>query len=1102
MSLFVALLGGDDKRVLAWYPTQQPPEFAAVLDDVRAQPLPSGHLLRGERLIIFRVVTIQEQRFVFVLSGPVTSSLSSAQLVLGEDKLRKALAGIDPAAVIASPEAYAADLLELLLGIFKQVTFHVPERAPAAAAAQPAQGPTPAGDSLADLEEEDEDQPVDLPKAETLSFDDLPEPSAAATNTALSDLFDFAGLPAPAAAAPSAPAPTAFGDSLQPGYSAAGFPFSSPLGLFGAPSSVAQPQSQAPPPPPPSEPSRPQPSQPSQAQQSFDLFGSIAPPPPKAPAAPRPSPPMGGAAGGAPPPAALSGRKKKDGDSEGLKRSRRSSVEAEIVESKEAEQIPAQAPVVSGLIRPSDSRAEIEEAPSRASQMEADRLKFESADSLARTQRILAESMSIGAATSAALTIQTELQNQRQVIEVIRQQAPAAAAPLPPRAPTAADVQAEIAAVTATMRQNIDQAMLRGERLENLQDRIELAESAISFQKSAHHMRRKAMCNPRLCLAVACFPITIVVLLVAGMAEVAQRGCRAAGGLREKLQAKFKVGSIDDIFADLETVFYHLAELLVGQPVVRFGRRYLSVGCLVWPLVALYRAVAFVLINCFLMGVIMPGIFTLLIFRTKKVEVEKTQMVHRAAVIATESAARKSLRWLGLLSRSLPMTFILAGWPVLIFYHFVPVYGKGEKGEAVGDALVALHVAFVILVQILGTMRVSRAVDARAELAKEKAAEQTAVRDEKLGTFRTNKVGNWIALTSIAVESIQMIVFPMLKSKQELDAESAKSSETEPKDDSLLAYLRTDVFPSFLLRLGPEDVQSGFTWVAIGAVMILIVIFSLQFSFELYTYQNKKIANAGHSEFYFSSFLGAIVYGHGKLGYVKNKVCSVVELLSDTLFLVICNKLILGASCTSSGTCFESETQRLQQVLSLVTFSFYVPLSVMVSPLFLDANSEKDVRFQKTYLMAVNTAKCAMLLFAVILAQWKLSNALSTLLIAFLLFVVTLAWILVRLPSQTVKEALIAPQKPCTIAWINIWRCVSFVAALWSAFCALIFVHTSVASHQAVSVVFLVGLVVLGAAGVVWTYAYTNLHVAAVKRGRMFQKLEENWAEDDQEDAL
>eukprot|EP00004_Rigifila_ramosa_P010336 TRINITY_DN2216_c0_g1_i5.p1 TRINITY_DN2216_c0_g1~~TRINITY_DN2216_c0_g1_i5.p1 ORF type:complete len:934 (+),score=262.36 TRINITY_DN2216_c0_g1_i5:77-2878(+) len=933
MSLFVALLGGDDKRVLAWYPTQQPPEFAAVLDDVRAQPLPSGHLLRGERLIIFRVVTIQEQRFVFVLSGPVTSSLSSAQLVLGEDKLRKALAGIDPAAVIASPEAYAADLLELLLGIFKQVTFHVPERAPAAAA-QPAQGPTAKG------------APVD--------FDEDDDSRAAGGKARFSESDGLAALK-PARDLASDRKPSSAASAASPAV-------------------------------PPAAPSR------------VEVLSEV---------------------------------------SDAM----RKNIEAALSRQEQLESLVEKSEELSGSAHFFRQAHRIQASESynrraREQDAEIDRI----AEDIGRMQEM-----------STAMSGELEAQN-----------------------------------------------LLLDDISANVESAGHVEHGAKELKQASHYQRKS---RKRLCL-IFCFPCVALAFLVAGVAELAQRGYRAAGGLREKLQAKFKVGSIDDIFADLETVFYHLAELLVGQPVVRFGRRYLSVGCLVWPLVALYRAVAFVLINCFLMGVIMPGIFTLLIFRTKKVEVEKTQMVHRAAVIATESAARKSLRWLGLLSRSLPMTFILAGWPVLIFYHFVPVYGKGEKGEAVGDALVALHVAFVILVQILGTMRVSRAVDARAELAKEKAAEQTAVRDEKLGTFRTNKVGNWIALTSIAVESIQMIVFPMLKSKQELDAESAKSSETEPKDDSLLAYLRTDVFPSFLLRLGPEDVQSGFTWVAIGAVMILIVIFSLQFSFELYTYQNKKIANAGHSEFYFSSFLGAIVYGHGKLGYVKNKVCSVVELLSDTLFLVICNKLILGASCTSSGTCFESETQRLQQVLSLVTFSFYVPLSVMVSPLFLDANSEKDVRFQKTYLMAVNTAKCAMLLFAVILAQWKLSNALSTLLIAFLLFVVTLAWILVRLPSQTVKEALIAPQKPCTIAWINIWRCVSFVAALWSAFCALIFVHTSVASHQAVSVVFLVGLVVLGAAGVVWTYAYTNLHVAAVKRGRMFQKLEENWAEDDQEDAL
>ncbi len=115
---------------------------------------------------------------------------------------------------------------------------------------------------------------------------------------------------------------------------------------------------------------------------------------------------------------------------------------------------------------------------------------------------------------------------------------------------------------------------------------------------------------------------------------------------------------------------------------------------------------------------------------------------------------------------------------------------------------------------------------------------------------------------------------------------------------------------------------------------------------------NTKDAN----ELFFHSFVGSIIYGHGELNGVTKLISKIVGLLSDTLFMVICSKLLLVLTCLpypddpskqylqmkisgSPVTCWEGE-HRLLACLSLIAFGFYLPLSAMIAPMLMEADED------------------------------------------------------------------------------------------------------------------------------------------------------------------
>ena len=172
----------------------------------------------------------------------------------------------------------------------------------------------------------------------------------------------------------------------------------------------------------------------------------------------------------------------------------------------------------------------------------------------------------------------------------------------------------------------------------------------------------------------------------------------------------------------------------------------------------------------------------------------------------------------------------------------------------------------------------------------------------------------------------------------------------------------------------------------------------MRFLYELHCYgtlKHRQLKLTAAQQFYFHSFVGTIIYGHGTLKNLSKFSCKIVSLLSDTLFLVVAEKLILVLCCTASDdsgaahlsmddsvVCWEGEHQ-LYATLNLILIGYYIPMSVMIAPMFAESDAEEKeeekerasqckrvlslsstVSFVKPFLSAITVSKCFMLISA------------------------------------------------------------------------------------------------------------------------------------------
>ena len=323
----------------------------------------------------------------------------------------------------------------------------------------------------------------------------------------------------------------------------------------------------------------------------------------------------------------------------------------------------------------------------------------------------------------------------------------------------------------------------------------------------------------------------------------------------------------------------------------------------------------------------------------------------------------------------------------------------------------------------------------------------------------TLSAGNMVVVLSLIVEYFQMASFPLQSNPLDGDSDEASSDgpgegfpSASPTVEPASDFWGSKMFDSVYVNMGfDSDLTLTFMWVCVGMVCLLMLVFTNQFLFELRRYGN-LLQRIEDKDSFFFSFTGAIVYGHGKPNNISKRMRLFVSLLSDTLFLVISMQLLTVLACDTvpdsggeratlrakeSVECWEGE-HALLSTCAMMAYAFYVPLSIMITPMLLEAPStdskdkpkEEGVAFLKLYLMTINVVKSVMLLVAVLGPQDIATLVLATALSSLLLGGITVAWYSKQDLSSLPYSSSV---HPCNMAFINYWKAVSYTTSVVSA---------------------------------------------------------------------
>ncbi|ETO35795.1 hypothetical protein RFI_01266 [Reticulomyxa filosa] len=182
-----------------------------------------------------------------------------------------------------------------------------------------------------------------------------------------------------------------------------------------------------------------------------------------------------------------------------------------------------------------------------------------------------------------------------------------------------------------------------------------------------------------------------------------------------------------------------------------------------------------------------------------------------------------------------------------------------------------------------------------------------------------------------------------------------------------------------------------------------------------------------------------------------------MRLLCDTLFLVICDKLVMIMCCTNDGqwrmdtqvTCWKGE-HLIIATLALIGLSYYIPFCVMVSPMFVElgtplSGSCKDylsltstIEFIKPYLSLVTWAKCCMLVSAQLISAGNpVGTVVSQFVTCLVLFLLTAIWSWTNLNLSQYHKVSI----PVFPYGISVLKSLGFLAGVIGSVIELFFVY-------------------------------------------------------------
>ncbi len=492
---------------------------------------------------------------------------------------------------------------------------------------------------------------------------------------------------------------------------------------------------------------------------------------------------------------------------------------------------------------------------------------------------------------------------------------------------------------------------------------------------------------------------------------------KCAGYLWSKMKFK-KAGKevIDNVFGDLESMFY-----LMARGISSFSwKASKSLKRFLWNLLTLFFRIVLLypLTMIWSVLVVLPSVYLLLIVRMNKVETKSKAMEARAEIIEKESAWKRFKRFLSQLFRAFFMASFLIALPLFITLWVIPRnnYSNFSSLGSIGGYLFA-----ILCLQGMGTYR---ALVSFMQRKKEK--ERKVIKESE--EFYWN-IGTIITVSLVLYETFQFAVF----ASYAIVPSTTSSSSEETTPSPLSVSEESNGFKKWVIKVcyisidWMEGNQMEFNaFIGIFCVGIVLFVFSILFTREVHTYgilKYRKKETKKARDFYFHSFVGTIIYGHGKLKTVNSKISMVIRLLCDSLFLAVCDKLIMTLSCDSQGflriqpsiECWKKEGGHLfYGTISLILCAFYIPFSVMVAPIFVEFNEETEeeieekekekekksfftfgstVKFIKPYLSMITLAKCFMLISAnYVSGGGAIGTVISQLIVCVSLFLATVLW--------------------------------------------------------------------------------------------------------------
>eukprot|EP01083_Nonionella_stella_P045119 121287_1 len=443
---------------------------------------------------------------------------------------------------------------------------------------------------------------------------------------------------------------------------------------------------------------------------------------------------------------------------------------------------------------------------------------------------------------------------------------------------------------------------------------------------------------------------------------------------------------IDNVFGDLENMFYLLAQLLVviqTKPLTKqieiktteedqkalmkntnettsqdiqqkieteytCGEKCKIIGMNVLKIVM--TPFAYLLVVIVAIFVILPSCFFLLIVRMNKVETTTKYVRIREIQLEKETKCQRFTRVLNQLLRSSFMFIFLVVYPIVIIYVIIPSSGYSDKAVIWS---ISSYLFLILLLQMFGTWRGVKSFEERKKLK----PNEERYKPQK---FVWN-LGAVIAILLLFYEVFQLSIFAYQTTTDSNEIETESHHETTFSSESLtfvdsekiIKFTNSMVSVCYLsldfLEGNKLEYYMLFSLVLVGFLMMFFV---YRFVYELKVYGTLKWIQKDATkarETYFHSFVGTIIYGHGRLKHVNKWNAKIISLLADAFFLGICQKIVLILSCDEqqlwrvdpNRICWRNE-HKLYSCIALILLGFYIPICVMIAPMF-----QEDIEFDE-----------------------------------------------------------------------------------------------------------------------------------------------------------